>query len=173
MDGFTQSFQIRNSNPVYGFDLTINVTKKLDTLGMILYSGESNIDTTEYFAQLVQSDSSFRVMMNQGVTPQDSDYIPPGDSLADPLYINRLMFSSLHNNTSELYYNEIIQNDTIIKCAELGISFKDDDEIERELFARIYYNGHDIYTFVIIGLKRRESALIELKNNFFNSIFIN
>ncbi len=172
LNNFAQSnFQIRNSNPPFGFDLTLSPTKVIDTLGIILYSAESN-DTTQYFAQFLKSDSSFVSAINNGVNPSDSIYIEPDDSLANPLYINRLIFNNLYESSSEIYYNDLPQADTLIKCAELGVSFLGNDAVEKQMFARIYYNGHDIYTFVIIGLKRNEDELSVFKSAFFNSIFI-
>jgi hypothetical protein len=166
------NYPIRHSSPVFGFDLPITMNKSLDTLGMLLYFAESN-DSTQFIAQLTQNDSSFISQLNEGVSPQDSGYIQITDSVSDPLYVHRIMFANLYDSTSEIYYTEVAQLDTSIKCGELGMLFFDYDGLEKEMFARIYYNGHDIYTFILIGLKRRETDLSILKNNFFNSIFIN
>lgn len=102
--------------------------------------------------------------MNQGISTDDSNYMQANDSLADPLYLNRIMFQSLHDSTTELYFNLIEQADTNLKCAEIGVAYIDEeDQTEKELHTRIYYNGHDIYTFILIGLKRRETDLSILK----------
>jgi hypothetical protein len=167
------NYQIRHSSPIFGFDTPIPITKPIDTLGMLLYLGEST-DSILFFAQLLKNDSSFASQINVGISPADSaQYVPLSDSLKNPLYINRVMFSQMYDSTSELYYSEIAQEDTTMKCSELGMSFFERNDPEKLLFVRVYYNGHDIYTFILIGLRRRETDLNALKDSFFNSIFIN
>lgn len=56
---------------------------------------------------------------------------------------------------------------------ELGISFFEGNDPEMILFAKIYCKENDIYTFLLMGLKRKETELTAQRNAFFNSIILN
>lgn len=170
---YSQSvFEVRHTVPSFGFDWPIAATKYLDTLGMVLYSAETS-DSTVFVGQLVMSDSSFLAQINAGLAPSDSEYVPSNDTTTDILLIHKIMFENMFDSVNEIYFNRIELADTTVKCMELGISFFEGNDPEMILFAKIYCKENDIYTFLLMGLKRKETELTAQRNDFFNSIILN